>query len=180
MRHQLPGGRRRKRARGLLKPQHRMVLGLVSLSSASLMLSLMYGKDDRAKARVPKAASTRSRPRATVPLPLGGATPAAKASDEAIADAVTAVGPSIQRCLDAAEPDLGPWNGLSTAIEVQLDASGLARADVLDMRGAPTAFLGCLGAALSVARWPSGGEDILLVRVPLRVALAPQVVPLGG
>ena len=126
------------------------------------------------------AASTRSRPRAAVPLPLGGTPPTTEASDEAIAGAVTAVAPSIQRCLDASEPDLEPWNGLSTAIEVQLTESGLARADVLDMKGAPTAFLGCLGAALSVAAWPSGGDDILLVRVPLRVDLAPKIVPLGG
>lgn len=180
MRHQLPGARRRKRARGLLKPQHRMVLGLVSLSAASLMLSLMYNDKDKGKVRVPRTASTSSRPRASVPLPSGGGATPTDASDEAVAAAVAAAGPGIQRCLEAGELDLEPWDGLATAIEVQLDATGLARADVLDMRGAPTAFLGCLGAALSVAPWPSGGDDILLVRVPLRIQLTPRIVPLGG
>ena len=181
MRHQLPGARRRKPTRGLLKPQHRMVLGLVALSSASLMLSLMYRNDEPGRARVPKGASTRARPRASVPLPSGGAPEAVvEASDNAIQAAVTSVVPAVQGCMDAAGPELTRWDGLQTSIEVQLGTSGLVRADVLDMKGAPVAFVGCLGAALSTTSWPSGGDDILLVRVPLTISLPPTVVPLGG
>ncbi len=180
MRHQMPGGRRRKRAQGLLKPQHRMVLGLVSMSAAALMLSLMYGEPKEGPARVPKGASTRERPRVEVPLPSGGLPAAAAATDQAISEAVRAAGPAVKQCLSASGPDLAPWGGLTTTIEVQLHETGLARADVLDMEGAPVAFLGCLGASLSAVPWPSSAEDILLVRVPLQVELAPTVVPLGG
>lgn len=180
MRHQLPGTRRRKRARGLIKPQHRMVLGLVSMSAAALMLSLMYDKDDADAAGVPSGASTRSVPRASVPLPSGAPPATTEATAETLSAAVRAVGPSIQGCLAAFAPDLAPWGGLSTTIEVQLHRSGLVRADVLRMRGAPAPFLGCLGAGLASSPWPSGGDDIVLVRVPLQVEAVPVVVPLGG
>jgi hypothetical protein len=180
MRHQLPGTRRRKPAGGLLKPQHRMVLGLISMSAAALMLSLMYQKDEAGPAKVPKGASTSDRPRASVPLPAGGSTAAPEANHDTLSAAVHGVGPMVMQCLAASGPDLEPWSGLTTTVEVQLDGGGLARADVLDMKGAPAPFLGCLGAALASVTWPSGGDDILLVRVPITIESAPKVVPLGG
>jgi hypothetical protein len=157
-----------------------MVLGMVSMSAATLMLSLMYDKPKQGKARVPKGASTSDRPRVAVPLPSGGRPAAGAATGASLSGAVRAAGPAVKQCLAASGPDLAPWSGLTTTIEVQLNTTGLARADVLDMDGAPVAFLGCLGASLSAVSWPSSGEDILLVRVPLQVELAPMVVPLGG
>jgi len=175
MRRQLPGVRNRKPARGLLKPQHRMVLGLVSMSAASLMLSLIFQKKGSGSRRT---GSSRAVPGAEVPLPTGLSPSAEGASQETISAAVAAAGPAVRACVEAWAPELEPWAGASTTIEVQLGATGLARADVLRMKGAPAPFLGCLGAGLGAVGWPSGGEDIVLVRVPLRIEAAPRVVPL--
>lgn len=180
MRRQLPGARRRSVAKGLLKPQHRMVLGLVSMSAAALMLSLMYKKDDRAGGGVPAGASTESRVRAAVPLPTGRPPATTDATDAAISAAVDAARPGIVSCTQAFGPDLAPWAGRSTHIEVQLGADGLGRADVLDMKGAPAPFLGCLGAGLGTVDWPTSSDGLLLVRVPVFVPAVPKVVPLGG
>ena len=178
MRSQLPGKHRKTRPRGLLKPQHRMVLGLVSMSAATLMLSLMYQKDDGAAPAVPQDASTRALTRSGIPLPMGRPPATGQATSETVGRAVKAVGPGILSCLDAFSESLEPWEGVSTRIEVQLDRSGLVRADVLELRGLPEPFVGCLGAALGTEDWPSGGEDVVLVRVPMAIPERAKVVEL--
>ena len=178
MRSQLPGKRRKKRSRGLLNPQHRMVLGLVSMSAATLMLSLMYQKDDGAAAAVPKDASTRALVRSDIPLPVGRPPATSEANSETVGRAVKAVGPGILSCVDAFADSLEPWEGASTRIEVQLDRSGIVRADVLELRGLPEPFVGCLGAAVGTQDWPSGGEDIVLIRVPITIPERARAVDL--
>jgi len=178
MRGQLPGQRRRKPTGGLLKPQHRMVLGLVSMSAAALMLSLMYDKDDAAAPPVPKDASTRTRRRSEIPLPMGRPAATQEVDAASVQRAVKAVGPGIFVCLDGFADALQPWAGIATVIEVQLDRAGIARADVLDLKGLPQPFLGCLGATLGTEDWPSAGEDIVLVRVPLTIEERAQRVEL--
>ena len=182
MRSQLPGGRRRKPIRGLLKAQHRMVLGLVSMSAATLMLSLIY-QDERAdgsSASVPMDATTRTRRRTEIPLPTGRRPAVGEADREGIGKSVRGVRRGVSACLEAFDEGLRPFEGRSTTIEVQLGSAGLARADVLDWKGLPQPFLGCLGATLGTEPWPSGGEEIVLIRVPLTVPERLRAVEAAG
>lgn len=156
-----------------------MVLGLLVMSSAAFVLSVTFRKDPDAPPDVPKAASTHDRHRTHIPVSGAAAPPAGEATAESVGAAVHSLGPGLLGCVDAWSPDLAAYDRTTQTIEVQLGSAGIERADLLDARGLPVGFLGCLGAALREAPWPGGGEDTLLVRVPLPVSLKPQMVERG-
>jgi|GEM_PF-4622581 len=181
MRKQLPGAHRRPPKRGILKPQHRMVLGLVSMSAAALMLSLMYQKDPDAPPDVPRGSDNFGRPSAEVPVAAHTPNTGELASDEALSASVKAAGPALRQCVEAYAPDLAQWAGRTYTLELQLDSSGLARADIFALEGAPAPFLGCVGAGLGAVSWPvADGDEAVLVRVNMAIPTVPRVIPLGG
>ena len=158
--------------RSLLKPQHRVVLGLIAMSAGALLMTLLNPApppEDAAAAPPParqvRAATpgTTAGTRAPVPVPAAPAPPAAPASLEA---RIQRLGPALAGC--SADPEgFAPADGRLELV-IGLGPGGLVGAHVPGLAALGDGAGACLGAALGEAGWPAA-EPGTAVRVPFFV-----------
>lgn len=169
-------GRRRlfRPGKRILKPQHRMVLGLLAMSGGAFVLTVLFppppeeADEALSAGEAGEPVPSVGTPAPTLELVLEAVEPGTGTLDDAAAQAVA----GLNRCAaDAAA--FAPVDGRLSAV-VEVGPAGISRAHVRGVDTLGPEASACLVGALSDAGWPAiAGE-------PVRVTLPFYVVqPLG-
>lgn len=155
----------------MIKPQHRMVLGLISMSAGAYLLTVMLSEEDDED--TPLTDVLEDTPRLELPLPTERAPPAGTATDAAISTAVATAQSTVARCAHDHRRTLGTRAAGPHRLRVTLTHTGLHHIELLDQPEAPLAFTGCLATGLSDQPWPATtGDDSVRITVAVdRVTL---------
>jgi hypothetical protein len=162
--------------RSLLKPQHRIVLGLVAMSAGALLITLLNPARDEAGPSVsdpagPVVATTRpptpgTTPGARAEVPVPAVRSAGDATPAALQARARLLGAAVAAC--ATEPaGFAPADGRLDLV-VELGSAGLDGAFVDGIPGLGDGAAACLAAGLGAAAWPAA-EPPTAVRVPFYV-----------
>ena len=166
--------------RSRIKPQHRIVLGLVAMSAATLLITLLApppvqppgAGGPESVAHSPSAPTPGTTPGARVDLPLP-AMRTGTVDEDALGSRAEALASAVEECASAPR-GFAPADGRLEVV-VELASTGLAGARLDGLSGIGEEATACLVDAIGRAPWPSVDPPVA-VRVPFYVVqpLAPE------
>ncbi len=173
----MPGAPSGGRRTSFIRPQHRMVFGLMVMAAASLVLSISFTGKQVAKGRPVPAGGVPLERVVLLPPDPGTVLVGPIATDAALDQAVLALDTAIGSCAAAHQAEFGGTDG-KLQVELILDVGGLHSAAVLGAVLPGPGAVSCLAASVHQLPWPTVAGDPLELRVPFYV-VAPLDSQLG-